>query len=75
VAEKFLATMKRVRLGGDGGDQALALVGDAGATLGAWVIGIFDRGGLAGDESVLAIVDGARVGRRGARKIRERRGG
>src|ERR1019366_747110 len=57
VAEKFLATMKRVRLDGEGGDQALALVRDAGSALGAGHVGILHGGRLPGDEGVLAIVD------------------
>src|SRR5450755_4306914 len=54
--------MEEMRFGGEGDDQALALVGDAGSALGAGDVGILDGGGLSGDEGVLAVVDGVRVG-------------
>jgi hypothetical protein len=62
AAEKFLATMERMGFGGDGDDQALALIGGAGSALGAGGARILDGGGLAGDQGVLAIVDGVSVG-------------
>ncbi len=42
-------------------DEAVALVGHAGATLGVRVVGILHRGGRAGDQSILAIVDGVGI--------------
>ena len=57
VAEKFLAAMKRVDVGGEGGDEALALVGDAGSALGTRHVRILYGGGLTGDQGVLAVVD------------------
>ena len=66
VAKKWLAAMKRVGLGGDGGDQALALIGDARSALGTGVVGILDGRGLVGDQGVLAIVDGMGIGVREA---------
>ena len=54
--------MEGTGLGGEGRDQALALVGDAGSALGAGIIGILHGGGLAGDQGVLAIVDGVSIG-------------
>src|SRR6202040_2067893 len=61
VTERWVAAMKRMGLGGDGSDQALALVGDAGSAFGARVVGILDGGGLAGDQCILAVVDGVGV--------------
>jgi len=66
VPKKFLAAVKGTRLGGKSGDEALALVGDAGTALGVGLVGILDGGGCAGDESVLTIVDGVSVGVREA---------
>ena len=51
-----------MRLGGEGGDQAVALVGDAGSALGAGDVGILHGGGLSGDQGVLTIVNGVGVG-------------
>jgi len=50
------------RLGGESGDEAVALVGDAGAAFGIGLVGVLHRGRFAGDEGVLAIVDGVGVG-------------
>jgi hypothetical protein len=47
---------------GKGGDQALALVGDAGSALGAGDIGILHGCGLSGDEGVLAVIDRVSIG-------------
>ena len=54
--------MEQARLDGEGGDQALALVGDAGPALSAGSVGVLYGGGLARYERVLAVVDGAGVG-------------
>ena len=62
VPEKFVPAMKRVRLGGKGRDQSLALICDAGSALGVGNVRILHRGGLPGHESVLAIVDGVSIG-------------
>src|ERR1700722_204978 len=66
VSEKFLAAVKGTRVRGKSGDEALALVGDAGTALGVGLVGILDSGGSAGDESILTIVDGVSVGVREA---------
>ena len=62
VAEEFLSAMKGAGLEGEGGDEAAALVGNAGTAFGIRLVGILDGGGRAGDEGVLTVVDGARVG-------------
>lgn len=62
VAEEFVSPVKGTRLGGESGDEAVALVGDAGAALGIGLVGILKGGGFAGDEGVLTIVDGMGVG-------------
>ena len=61
MTEKFVAAMEKMRLDGEGGDQALALVGDAGSALSARHVGILNGRRLSGDESVLAVVDGTGV--------------
>ena len=62
VAEEFVSAMEGTRLGGEGGDEAAALVGDARSSLGVGCIGILHCGRLAGDEGVLTIIDGAGIG-------------
>ena len=61
VAEEFVSAMEGTRLGGEGRGQAMALVGDAGAALSGGIVGILHGGWGAGDERVLAIVDGVGV--------------
>src|SRR5262249_34831018 len=61
-AEAFMSAMEDMFLGGESGDETVALVGDAGATLGVGLIRILDGGRLSGDEGVLAVVDGVSVG-------------
>ena len=57
-----MAAVEGAGLGGEGGDQAMALVGGAGATFGGRVVGVLDGCGLAGYEGVLAVVDGVGEG-------------
>src|SRR2546421_259095 len=54
-AEKFVSAMKGTRFGGEGGDQAMALIGYTGAALGGGHVRILHGGGLAGHESVLTV--------------------
>src|ERR1700751_5985253 len=62
VTQKFMAAVEEARLSGDSHHESVALVRDTGTALGARNIGILDRRRLAGDESVLAVLDGAGVG-------------
>jgi len=45
VAEELVLAVKWPRLDGEGGDEAVALVGDAGAALGIGSVGVLDGGG------------------------------
>ena len=54
--------MKRMRLGGEGNNQTLPLVGDARFAFGAGCVGVLHGGGLSRDEGVLLVVDGMGVG-------------
>ena len=62
MAEEFVAAMEEAWLGGEGGNKAVALVGDAGSALSIRLVGVLDCGGFASDESVLTVVDGVGVG-------------
>jgi hypothetical protein len=62
VAEEFVPAVEETRLGREGSDEAAALVGDTRSALGVGCIGILDGSGLAGDEGILAIVDGTGIG-------------
>src|SRR5215475_13256567 len=53
--------MKRTRFGRKCNYQTIALIGNAGATLGGGIVRILHRCGLASYERVLAIVKGAGV--------------
>jgi hypothetical protein len=80
VAEESVFAVEGMRLEREGGDEEAALVGDAGAAFGVGLVRILNGGGLAGDQSVLAVIDGAGVGvgercRRGGDRLREPCGG
>jgi hypothetical protein len=62
VAEEWVFAVEGTRLEGEGGDEAVALVGDARSALAVGVVGILDGGGFAGDQGVLAVVNGVGVG-------------
>ncbi len=62
VAEEFVFAVEGPRLHRERGDEAVALVSDAGATLGVGIVGILHGRGFAGDQRVLAVVDGVGVG-------------
>jgi len=62
LAEEYVLAVEGTRFDGKSGHEALALVGDAGSALTIGVVGILHRGGRAGDEGVLTVVDGAGVG-------------
>src|ERR1022692_113092 len=62
MAEEFMFAVERTRFYREGGYEAMALVGDAGAALTVGIIGILHGGWRAGDEGVLAVVDGMGVG-------------
>ncbi len=62
LAEQSLAVVESAGFVDVGEDETLALIGDAVAALGTGRIGILNRGRAAGDERVLAIVDGVGVG-------------
>ena len=60
MAKKFVLAVKGPRFHRKGGYEAVALIGNAGSALTIWVVGILHRGGLTGDQRILAVVD--RVG-------------
>src|SRR5260370_36562960 len=62
LTEKFVSPVEGSRFGGECRYQTVALVGDAGAPFADGVEGILHGGWRAGDERVLAIVNGVSVG-------------
>src|SRR5208337_5675549 len=60
-ASQFMTAVKRTRLDRNRRHQAMPLVGHAGSPLRVGLVGILHRGGLAGDEGVLAVVHGAGI--------------
>ncbi len=57
-----MAAVEGTGLGGESGDQSMALVGGTRATFGGGGVGVLDGCGLAGYERVLAVVDGVGEG-------------
>ena len=62
LAQDQMLTMEGLRLGNPGENETLALVGDAGATLGVWGGTVLDIYRRARHQRVLAIVNGVREG-------------
>jgi len=61
VAKEFMFAVEGTRFHRERGDEAVALVGDAGSALAIGVVGILYCGGRASDECVLAVVDGMSI--------------
>src|SRR5215469_10214930 len=63
-AQHLVTAMEEAWFHGKREDKAMALVGDARTALGTRVIGVLDGCWLAGNKSILPIIDGAGIGAR-----------